>query len=48
MSMEIRLVHVMNRDGDVVNSWYEVREGDEVHVLSSWFEVLKHLGDEEE
>ena len=46
--MEIRLVHVMNLDGDVVNSWYEVREGDAVHVYSSWFEVLKHVGEEEE
>lgn len=47
MTMEIRLVHIMNLDGDVINSWYEVREGDEVHVLTSWFEVLKHLGEEE-
>ena len=46
MTMEIRLVHVMNRDGDVINSWYEVREGDEVTILASWFEVLKHIGDE--
>lgn len=44
--MEIRLVHVMNLDGDVVNSWYEVIEESETYRFSTWFEVLKHLGEE--
>lgn len=50
MTYEIRLIHKLNREGDVIDSWYEMFDtelGEAVLTPASWSEIEDWLAENE-
>jgi hypothetical protein len=40
---EIRLIHVINREGDTIESWFSVVDGGKETIFQTWAEVEAYL-----